>query len=177
MQSIPQFTAYVGIDVSGRQLDIHTLPAGTSFSLPNTRSGIWDLISRLAELDEVLVVLEATGGLQRETAKLLAEAGFAVSVVNPRQIRDFARAIGLLAKTDTLDAAVIARFAQAVQPTARVELSVERAELAGLVARRRQLVAMVTAEGNRLRRAEDRILVRRLKAPPALAGEGDRRDR
>ena len=75
MQSVPQFAAYVGIDVSARQLDGHVLPAGTSFRLPNTRSGIWDLISQLAEMDEVLVVLEATGGLQRETASGASRTG------------------------------------------------------------------------------------------------------
>ena len=108
------------------------------------------LIQRLAELRPALVVLEATGGLQAHVAAELAAAGLPVAVVNPRQVRDFARATGKLAKTDRLDAAAIARFAEAVRPPARPLDDAASLALKGLVARRRELVAMRVAERNRL---------------------------
>ena len=164
MQSLAQPSRFVGIDVSSRRLDIHIAPEAHSFTVPYTRTGLWDLISRLAAYEDLLIVMEATGGLQQEAAMLLAEAGHAVAIVNPRQIRDFARAMGLLAKTDGIDARVIARFAEAVRPESRVSVSREQTLLAALVARRRQLVAMTTAERNRLHRAKDKALRRRITA-------------
>jgi transposase len=164
MQSLAQPSRFVGIDVSGRTLDIHIAPDAHSFTIPCTRPGMWELISRLSEYEDVLIVMEATGGLQGEAAALLAEAGHAVAVVNPRQIRDFARAMGLLAKTDRIDARVIARFAEAVRPEIRVSVSPEQTLLAALVARRRQLVAMITAERNRLWRSKSKALQRRIAA-------------
>ncbi len=95
---------------------------------------------------------------------MLAQAGHAVAVVNPRQIRDFARALGMLAKNDRIDARIIARFAQAVQPETRLEVSHERSELAAPNARRRQLVVMLTAEGNRLKRSRDKTISRHIQA-------------
>ena len=99
MHSLAQSPCYVGIDVSGRRLDVHLHPGGECFSLPHNRTGIWKLISLLGSRDVALVVLEPTGGLERHAADLLAETGFDVAVVNARQIRDYARAIGRLAKT------------------------------------------------------------------------------
>jgi transposase len=109
-----------------------------------------------------LIVLEATGGLQNAAAEFLADAGHAVAVVNPRQIRDFARATGRLAKSDRIDAEVIARFAEAVRPEARVEVDPHRSALASLNTRRRQLVAMITAESNRQKRSPDKLVRRRI---------------
>ena len=93
---------FVGIDVSGRRLDVCILPTNRCLNLPHTRAGLWQLLSELAAVDEPLIVLEATGGLQKAAAEFLADAGHAVAVVNPRQIRDFVRATGRLAKTDRL---------------------------------------------------------------------------
>jgi transposase len=164
MHSLAQSPCYVGIDVSAQRLDVHLHPDKECFSLPHTRTGIWKLISRLGAIDVALVVLEPTGGLERPVADLLAETGFDVAVVNARQIRDYARAIGRLAKTDRLDAEVIALFAEAVQPSQRHTADHQRAGLAGLVSRRRQLVEMIKAESHRLKRAGDAFIRRRLKA-------------
>jgi len=164
MYSLAQSPCYVGIDVSAQRLDVHLHPDKECFSLPHTRTGIWKLISRLGAIDAALIVLEPTGGLERPVADLLAETGFDVAVVNARQIRDYAKAIGRLAKTDTLDAEVIARFAEAIQPSQRHVADHQRAELAGLVSRRRQLVEMIKAESHRLKRAGDAFIRRRLKA-------------
>ncbi len=164
MHSLAQSPCFVGIDVSARRLDVHLLPSQESFSVPHTRSGIWKLISCLGSSEIALIVLEPTGGLERNVADLLVETGFDVAVVNARQIRDYARAIGRLAKTDQLDAEVIAQFAEAVLPTRRHVADHQRAGLADLVARRRQLVEMIKAEGCRLNRAKDTRIRRRLKA-------------
>jgi transposase len=160
MQSVTEARQFVGIDVSGRRLDV--LPANRCLNLPHTQAGLWQLLSELAALDDALIVLEAAGGLQKAAAEFLADAGHAVAVVNPRQIRDFARATGRLAKTDRLDAEGIARFAEAVRPEARVEVSPQRSALASLSTRRRQLVAMITAESNRQKRAADQLVRRRI---------------
>ena len=139
MESIASCACFVGIDVAKDRLDVCLLPGGARLAVATTRDGLWALARRLGEVgDEALIVLEATGGLQDEVATLLAELGHRVAVVNPRQIRDFARATGRLAKTDRIDAAVIAAFAQAVRPEARIVPDAARAELAVLTARRRQ---------------------------------------
>lgn len=142
-------TYFVGIDVSKARLDVCLWPGGESFAAPHDESGLAALVGRLAGLETELVVLEATGGLQLRAAAVLAEAGLPVAVVNPRQVRDFARATGRLAKTDRLDAEAIARFAEAVRPQPRPLADEDRAGLAALVARRRQLVEMRAAEKNR----------------------------
>ncbi len=162
MQSITNHTIFVGIDVSKHRLDVHVLPEGQSFSLPAVKAS--DLLERLAEPGPVLVVLEATGGLEIPTADLLWAAGFDVCVVNPRQVRDFAKAVGLLAKTDRLDAAAIALFARAVRPPVRAMPNPEQRRLADLVARRRQIVSMITAENNRVLRRQPLVIARRLRA-------------
>jgi transposase len=144
---------FVGIDVSKTRLDGHILPAATSFACANDEPGLQDLLARLgAATGECLVVLEATGGLQERAAATLSAAGCAVAVVNPRQVRDFARATGRLAKTDRLDAAAIARFAAAVRPAPRPLPEPERQALIDLVARRRQLVEM--RAGEKIRRSQ-----------------------
>ena len=110
---------FVGIDVSKAHLDVHVLPTGDSFRVSHDDDGLVTLIERLRPVAPVVLVLEATGGYEVTAAATLASAGLPVAVVNPRQIRDFARATGQLAKTDTLDARVIARFAEAVRPAPR----------------------------------------------------------
>jgi transposase len=149
---------YVGIDVSKRRLDVNLQPSDESFEVAYDEAGLKLLSERLHRCAPKLIVLEATGGLQVRAAAQLTAAGFDVAVVNPRQVRDFARSIGLLAKTDRLDARAIARFAEATKPGPR-PLPTEAAEaLAALVARRRELVQMRVAEKNRLAQARSRAV-------------------
>jgi transposase len=141
---------YVGIDVAKARLDIAVRPSGDQWSAPNDDAGITEIVTRLQDLAPTLVVLEATGGLELPVTAAVAAAGLPVAVVNPRQVRDFARATGRLAKTDRLDAQVLARFAEAVQPTPRPVPDAQAQELMVLLARRRQLIAMSVAERQRL---------------------------
>jgi transposase len=141
---------YIGIDVAKAQLDIAVRPSGEQWTAPHDEAGISTLVARLQALRPTLVVLEATGGREVPLVAALAEAAVPVAVVNPRQVRDFARAIGQLAKTDALDAQVLARFAEVVRPTPRPVPDAQAQELSALLTRRRQLVAMLTAERQRL---------------------------
>lgn len=141
---------FVGIDVSKDHLDVHLRPAGEAFRVANDEAGVAALAARLAAAGPALVVLEATGGYEHPVAAALAAAGLPVAVVNPRQARRFAEATGKPAKTDAIDAAVLAHFADAVRPPARPLPDADARALAALVDRRRQLIAMRTAEGNRL---------------------------
>lgn len=141
---------YVGVDVSKTGLEVAFNPDGGVEAFPNDEAGRKGLIRRLQALGSCLVVLEATGGLQIPLAAELQGAGVAVAVVNPRQVRDFARATGRLAKTDALDAQVIRAFGEAVQLEPRPVKDEATQELADLVRRREQLVRMLTAEKNRL---------------------------
>jgi transposase len=147
-----RITRFVGIDVSKARLDIHLLPGSQSLTVGNDQAGFEALVARLVDGTPTLVVLEATGGLQERAAATLAAAGLLVAVVNPRQVRDFAKATGQLAKTDRLDARAIARFAQAVRPAPTPLADPERQVLVDLVGRRRQLVEMRATE--RTRRAQ-----------------------
>jgi transposase len=140
---------FVGIDVSKAQLDIAIRPEGR-FVVPNTEAGVAELIERVKALPAGLVVLEATGGLQIPLASALALAEVPVVVVNPRQVRDFAKATGQLANTDAIDAEVLARFAEAIRPEPRPLADEQTQVLAALVLRRHQLIDMLTAEKNRL---------------------------
>ena len=144
---------FVGVDVAKASLTVVVRPELSSFVLPNTPSGRKKLAEALQKLSPSLVVLEATGGWEREVVETLAEAGLPVRVVNPRQVRDFAKALGKLAKTDRIDAAILAHFAEATQPEPRPLPDEETRELRDLLARRKQLQDMLTAEKNRLRRA------------------------
>jgi transposase len=155
---------FVGLDVAKDHLDVHACPSEAAFVVAHDEAGLTELVARLGTMSPSLIVLEATGGYEATVAATLASAGLPVAVVNPRQIRDFARATGTLAKTDALDAQVIARFAEAVRPAVR-PLPTEHAQRLGeLVARRRQLVEMLGAESNRRRLLRDRTLQRRLDA-------------
>jgi transposase len=144
---------FVGIDVSKDRLDVHIRPSGKSFSVPRDGEGIAALAERLGAAGPALVVLEATGGFEITVAAGLAGAGLPLAVVNPAQIRAFARAVGRLAKTDRLDAEIIARFAEQVRPEPRPVADQQAQALAELVARRRQLVEMIGMESNRRRQA------------------------
>ncbi len=142
--------AFVGIDVAKHSLDVCLLPTERTFAVPNDDAGFRRLVDQLPAAGNCRVVLEATGGYQRRVVAALVAAGHTVAVVNPRQVRDFARGLGILAKTDRLDARVIARFGQQAQPRPVAIRSEKQAELQELVTRRRQLVELRTAEKNRL---------------------------
>lgn len=144
---------FVGIDVAGDSLAVAVRPGGSSYVVPNTPRGRRELVRKLHKLRPTLVILEATGGLEREVARSLTQAGLPLRVVNPRQVRDFAKATGRLAKTDRIDAEVLAHFAEAVQPEPRPLQDEKAQQLADLLIRRKQLLKMLTAERNRLRRA------------------------
>ena len=141
---------FVGIDIAKDTFDVAVLPEGQPCTLPYTQDGLRQLLRQLPAPGTCLIVLEATGGYQRRLVAELLDAQHLVAVVNPRQVRDFARGLGLLAKTDRLDAHVIARFAQQVQPRTVVQTPEKQQQLQQLVVRRRQLVDLRTQESNRL---------------------------
>ena len=151
---------FVGIDVAKDRLDVHVRPSGEAFSVARDGKGLDELVARLRKLDVALIVLEATGGFETTVAGALCAAGLPLAVVNPRQIRDFARATGRLAKTDALDAAAIAHFAEAVRPDARPVPDAQAQALGELVTRRRQIVEMMTAERNRRGRLANRRMIK-----------------
>ena len=148
---------FVGIDVSKDTLDVAIRPDGDRWTTRNDEKGTQELVDRLRERRPTLVVLEATGGLQMPAVVALASAKLPVVVVNPRQIRDFAKATGRLAKTDSIDSDVIAHFGEALRPEVRPLRDPESQELSDLLARRRQLVDMKTAEKNRLGMATKKV--------------------
>lgn len=148
---------FVGIDVSKARLDVGLRPSDERTSVPYDAHGITTLLAQLTQVQPTRIVMEATGGLERLLLRALVDAALPVIVVNPRQVRDFAKATGQLAKTDTLDAQVLARFAEVIQPALRVIPDAQTQELAALLARRRQVLAMQGAEQNRLDRAPDRV--------------------
>lgn len=141
---------FIGIDVSKHRLDVHVRPSGDEWSVSNTSEGHAELVAKLDELKPELVVLEATGGYQAQVVAELALKQVRVAVVNPRQARDFARATGQLAKTDAIDAGVLAHFAESIRPEPRPMVDEDTLELQALMTRRRQLIDMRTAETNRL---------------------------
>ena len=143
-----EFECFVGVDVSEARLDVHLLPGGKGAGFGRDRRSIARLVAWLASQERSLVVVEATGGLERTLAVALERAGIAVAVVNPRQTRDFARAAGLLAKTDRLDAYALALYAERLRPVPRPPRSAADQALAALVLRRRQLTHLVEAEHN-----------------------------
>lgn len=143
--------AYAGIDVSKAELEVAV--GEQAWSVPNDVSGIEALVGRLREQSPELVVLEATGGHETAAVAALAQAGLPVVVANPRQVRDFGRATGQLAKTDRIDARVLALFAERVRPEVRPLPDADAQALQALLARRRQLIGMMVAEKNRLKTA------------------------
>ena len=141
---------FVGIDVSKAKLDVAVYPSKQLFSVDNDQNGLDQLAQSLEDLDPQLVVFESTGGYELLAVSTLYAAGLPVVVINARQIRDFAKSVGKLAKTDTIDAQVIAHFASAVRPQLRPLKDKLTQQLAALVTRRRQIVEMIVAESNRL---------------------------
>jgi transposase len=142
---------FIGIDVSKATLDVAILPTKESWSVPNTERGISELVERLRQLPTpTLVLMEATGGLERQALATIAAAGFPAMAINPRNVRDFAKSIGLLAKTDAIDAHVLALFADRIRPQWRPLPDEDTQALEALLLRRRQVVDMITAEKNRL---------------------------
>ena len=153
----------IGIDVSKDRLDVAVHPSGEHFALARDAAGLDALVARLTPLLPRVIALEATGGYESVVAAALAAAGLAVAVVNPAQVRSFARALGRRAKTDPIDAAVIAQFAAATRPVPRPLPDEATQALADLVARRRQILAMMTAERQRLARTRPSRLRRSLE--------------
>ncbi|MGH3144840.1 MAG: IS110 family transposase [Rubrobacter sp.] len=164
MSPTPTTEVYAGIDVSKARLDVALRPTGECWSFANDHLGIDSLVSRLRAASPTLVVLEATGGLERPIAAALAAAGIPVAVVNPRQARDFAKATGQLAKTDKIDAGILARFGEAVRPEPRPIPNHQAREFAAILARRRQIIDMTTAEKNRLGAMTSKPVNKRIEA-------------
>ena len=145
-----QEAIYVGIDVAKAQLDVAVRPVDEGWVVSNDDAGVRQLVSRLKTLEPVIVVLEASGGIELPLVASMAVEELPVVVVNPRQVRDFARATGKLAKTDSLDAAVLAHFGEAVKPPVRPLRDAETQALNSLAARRHQVMSMIVSENNRL---------------------------
>lgn len=143
---------YAGIDVSKDQLDVHIHPAGEAFSVSRDAAGLEELVARLKPVAARIIAVEATGGFETIVVASLAAVGLPVVLVNPLQVRKFAEALGKRTKTDTIDALVIARFAEATKPEIRPLPSAETLALADLMARRRQIIQMITAERQRAMR-------------------------
>lgn len=148
---------FVGIDVSKARLDVSIRPTGKRDSVVNDKVGIKALVKRLEEIRPTLIVMEATGSMERQVSAALGGAGLPVVVVNPRQVRDFAKATGQLAKTDSIDALVLARFAEAVRPAVRPLPDEVTLELRALTSRRRQITEMIVAERNRIANASQAV--------------------
>jgi transposase len=174
LEDVPVF---IGIDVSKAQLDVCVRPLASRESFANDEVGIRTLVKGLGKLQPTLIVLEATGGVERHVVRALASEELPVVVVNPRQVRDFAKATGQLAKTDRIDAEVLARFGEAVRPELRPLPDVSSQELRALVARRRQITEMIVAESNRLSGASKRVRKRIDAHIRWLEAELDRADK
>ena len=156
--------SFVGIDVSKNALDLRIEPVGQSLRVAYDDAGISEVCQRLSEVSPTLIVMEATGGLETRLASELAAQGLPVAVINPRQARDFAKATGQLAKTDQVDAGVLAAFAQAIRPAVRPLKDADTRELGDLLTRRRQLVDMRVQETLRLGTAHSKALQKNLKS-------------
>jgi len=163
MERLPAAPSFVGIDVSKDRLDVHVRPSGQTLTAARDSTGLQQLVGSLRKLAPALIVLEATGGFEITVAAALASAGLPLAVVNPRQIRDFARATGRLAKTDALDAQVIALFAERIRPEPRPLADADSQNLAELIARRRQVVEMIGMETNRLYQVRNARVQRMLR--------------
>jgi transposase len=163
MEGDSSCTTFIGIDVSKHSWDVCVLPAKTRRSFAATEEGLDSLLKLLQTLPRSLIVLEATGGYERRLAAGLQDAGLEVAIVNPRKVRDFAKALGRLAKTDQLDAEVLALFAEKIQPRVCEKQPEKKAELDSLVARRRQMLQLRTMERNRLHMADHKLTRRTIQ--------------
>lgn len=148
---------FVGIDIAKDHLDVAVRPEGKVWTIPNKETSIEDLAEQLIDLGPELIVMEATGGLEQKVASILSTNGLPVAVVNPRQVRDFAKSTGKLAKTDTLDAKVLAHFAEAIHPKPRFLSDEQSRKLKSLVSRRRQIIEMQVSEKNRARLCDKNV--------------------
>jgi len=156
--------AFIGIDIDKENIDVAEHHSGQQWQFANTEEGIAQAVTCVEALSPVLVVMEATGGIEWPLAAALAVAGIPLAVVNPRQVRDFAKATGRLAKTDSIDARVLAHFACAVQPTPRPLPDIKTQELTAILTRRHQVIEMITAESNRLRSTRVKAVRERIQA-------------
>ena len=154
---------FIGIDVSKERLDIGSYPSGECQSVAHDEASIEGLVGQWREQRPRLIVLEATGGLERRISRALASAELRFTIVNPRHVRNFAKATGQLAKTDRMDALILARYAEAIRPAVRPLPDEATQELQALIARRRQIIEMMVAEKNRLRSAP-KAVTKRIKA-------------
>ena len=155
MDNTAEAERFVGIDVARDSVEVHVRPDQLAFGCGTRPAALAALVARLKPLNPVLVVLEATGGFESLVAAALVEAALPVAIVNPRQTRKFAGAVGRLAKTDTIDAAIIAHFAEAVRPRLTPPADADTKRLSALLGRRTQLIGHRTAEQQRLDRASD----------------------
>ena len=155
-----QESIHIGIDVSKEQIDVAVRPAGRSWSVSYDGAGVDDLVAQLKSLKPTGVITESTGGLELPLVAALAAAALPVAVVNPRQVRDFAKSTGQLAKTDRLDAQVLAHFGEAVRPPMRPLRDADTQALGALLARRKQVMEILVAEKNRLGRAAPEVRLR-----------------
>ena len=155
IMTIQNGKCYIGIDVSKAILDVYILPCKKYMQFTNDAKGIQKLNKKLMSFPQTSIAMESTGGYEKTAAQVLHKAGLSVSVVNPRLIRDFAKALGKTAKTDRIDAEVIALFAEKIQPQANVVCNENQQNLAALNARRRQIIEMITMEKNRLDKASN----------------------
>jgi transposase len=151
---------YIGIDIAKNSIEVHIRPTGEAFRCATDTAGLRDLVRRLQPLSPRIIVMEATGGYEAVVAATLDDATLPIAIVNPRQVRKFAEALGHLAKTDRIDAAVIAHFAEVANPTPRPVPRADQVELRALLARRHQLVEMVVAEAQREAHATNTLLRR-----------------
>jgi transposase len=162
-ESVVTPQTFVGIDVSKAKLDVCCLPGGEYRQFSNDREGHAKLIQWLLTMPNSLLVVESTGGYERDLMYAVQDAELAIALCNPRQVRDFAKALGLLAKTDRIDSRVLALFAQHVRPRIAAQTSEQQRELDSLVTRRRQLVELHTAEENRLQQASQKSVLQSLQ--------------
>ncbi len=160
----------IGIDVAKRHFDLHSFKTGQDRRMENSADGIRQCVALCNEIRPKLIVMEATGGYERTLAATVQAEGFAVAVVNPRRIRDFARAAGQIAKTDKLDARIIAQFAATMQPRPTEQIDENTQKLKALVARRSQLVGLHTAESNRMEHADAGNIQRSIAAVVKVIG-------
>ena len=160
---MPKINSYVGIDISKDHLDLHQLPQDRAARFESNPEGISKLITYLKRRKPTLIVIEATGGYETQLAAELVSAKLNVAVVNPFQVRSYAKALGILAKTDSIDAQVLARFAKDIKPEPRTLPDEQELELKAIIMRRRQLVEMLVAEKNRYHRASSTQVKQSLK--------------
>jgi transposase len=156
LEDVMETNVFVGVDVSKDSLDVAIGAQKDIITFANDQKGVDSLVKKIRRIDAQLTVFESTGGYELLAASSLAEVGLAVVIVNPRQVRNFAKATGILAKTDAIDARVIAHFAEAVKPEVRPLKDRQTSELTALVTRRRQIIEMIVAEKNRLKLANKR---------------------